>query len=227
MGMTCCNPQNTNENEMLNKDCIQKPYNDCAEPGTNGGTSDYFQIPVQWICTCDGNDSPIAVEQFRFSPELCRFEGDGSDEHGKFTAVGTIAQNGNVMIKLLYEEAALLWKRFEGKFEENVIRGGWKSDDSSEGEFTLELITTVWHNGHSFVALKGLSEFVGVARFGYGFGTVSGTPMGEDSVRLNVLFGDGKTGCFHFLLTEDCIKGQVISPIGEEDLELVLRNEFD
>ena len=227
MGDMCCKPYNETDNEVLNNEIVQKAYNDLINPETGSRPSDYFNIPVQWSCTSDGSESQISIEQFKFSPERCRFEGGGSDEHGKFTVIGTIAKEGSVMIKLLYEKGSLLWKRFEGKLEENMIKGTWKSDDSKEGEFTLELVTTVWSNDDKFVALKGLGEFVGVARFDYGFGAVSGTPTDEDKVKLNIIFGDGKTGTFQFVLSEESLKGKLESPMGEEELELFLKNEFE
>ena len=224
MGMTCCKSYNTAEDEYSERDYSRKPN---AHPEYNDGENavDNFQIPIQWNCIQDCNQFQIPVDSLKFNCEKCVFEATGNDEQGKFDVIGNIELSGNVIIKQTYKDTQ--WKRFEGKFTESIIEGKWKNHEHVEGTFRLELITTIWHNENSLVALKNLQEFVGVVKFPYGYGIVSGTPLGESEVKLNVIFGNKKTGSFQFTIADDCLKGKLISPDGEQDLNLELKNEFE
>eukprot|EP00826_Nyctotherus_ovalis_P028611 TRINITY_DN22588_c0_g2_i2.p2 TRINITY_DN22588_c0_g2~~TRINITY_DN22588_c0_g2_i2.p2 ORF type:complete len:141 (+),score=39.34 TRINITY_DN22588_c0_g2_i2:204-626(+) len=116
-------------------------------------------MPVQWRCTVDGEEFDIPVDKAVFSYDVCKFTATGSDGEGCFEAIGVIEKHGDTVIKQVYESKR--WRRFEGRFEENVLSGKWKSEDK-QGTFTLEVISTVWHDESNFVALKSLNEFVGI-----------------------------------------------------------------
>lgn len=184
-----------------------------------------FALEIQWNCTLDGKEVHIPIDKLIFSYTACQFVAKGTDEKGAFKVTGRIALNGEVRMRLAHSQAQF-GREFRGKFVENVIAGECKDAAGHMGTFKLELISTVWKSANSFVALKSLNEAVGFGCFAYGYAVFSGTPRSEDSVQLNLVFADGKSGLFSFKTGEESISGKVESPNGAEDIVLALKNEF-
>ena len=187
-----------------------------------------FQMEILWKFDVNGGEETIPVDKLILCKDKCKFFGQGTDQIGRFSVVGDFLTTGDVVIKLIHSTSDMLGKIFEGKFEENTIVGNWSNGQAQKGKFKLELVSNVWHTPASFIALKGLQELVGIGKFSYGYGILTGTPKGDDSgiVHLDIFFGDGKTGVFDFSFKEDGIQGILETPNGKEEVNLVLRNEF-
>ncbi len=241
MGTTCCkgsDPQDHNEyNFQYSPEQLYNPNEKAAGPPHEAGSSEQkkaaslesargFQMVTQWSYTVGGIDISLGIDKLTFSYTQCKFTGEGTDEHGKFRVEGTFNLAGEVTIKLIHETSAVLGKNFEGKFSENVIAGDWTGSEAEKGTFRLELVAHVWHSEQYFVSVKSLTEYMGVGKFPYGYGLVTGTPINEETVHLDIVFGDEKRGSYDFKLGTESIKGQARWVGGEQELYLLFKNEF-
>ena len=223
MGVYCCDNQHVSRHEFsYPKGDPQKYSLEQKRPTIN--LLNGFQMPIRWRCNIDSKDFDIPVKKVCFSHDKCEFSATGHDSEGSFVVKGTIKKEGEVIIKQTYDDKN--WRRFEGKFEENVLNGKWEDNDK-EGTFTLEVISKVWRSDKHFVALTSSWEPMGIAKLDYGFGIVHGTPSVGNPVSLVVTFGDGKTGALKCTLKEDTMKVEVEISNEKQILYLKAKNKSE